>query len=144
MRLDIDLSGSALDGLSGMEGAVKDAVKGALEVGGQLAARQVSQEIAKTYRRSIPVNSKGNPEWKRSGDLERGVEVQESGDEVHVVMTGPAAEPITNYPGGYAEKLTNLNTVRKNDFPQNAYNVLNRSSQLKTVVEQEVKNRLGL
>jgi hypothetical protein len=144
MRIDLDLTGNALDGLAGMEGQIGEALKGALKEGGRLAARQVSQEIAKTYRRPIPVSSTGKQKYQRSGDLAGGVEVQEQGDEVHVVMTGNAAEPITNYPGGYAEKLTKLNSERKNDYPQNAYNVLNGSSQLETVLRQELKNRLNL
>lgn len=88
----------------------------------------------------------GEPAWTRSGDLQRGQAIVSKPGERQIVTTGPAAEPIKNWDGGYAEKNQTLppskydGVKRANNYPVNAAKATER--QLPIVIEKEIENEL--
>ena len=137
MNISIDLRG--LERLNALPAQIAAAAEKGLDVGGVLMSRQKSQEITKTYSRRIRTNKNGTPSWKRTGDFQRGIEV-EKGDGTRTIKTvGNAAK--------YEERLANLPTGpdginRTNKASENAVKVA--EPQIQRVIESEIRNALGL
>lgn len=144
MEISIDLKG--LEQLNSIEPRIREAAEKALDRGAKVLVDAQTRAIGRTYARAIPKGKKGKPKWPRSGDLMAGVGkvISEDGQRT-VTISGNASKPITNYPGGYAEKLTTLpvskdGVNRQNNFPQKA--VDETVPQLQRVIESELKNEL--
>jgi hypothetical protein len=108
----------------------------------------VQQQIARIYKRRIPTRGEvsayrgkgkrrrqtpgsSKPAWKRSGKLQSGVRMVVGQSTAKISIQGDAAKPITNWPGGYAQrraalgvtwtpKQPALGVVRTNNFMEDA------------------------
>lgn len=145
LKVETDLSFA--DKLTGAGEKLAAAIETGLDRGADITVRAMDKQIGKTYARSIPRRKSGKPKWQRSGDLAKSLDIKKSKGERSIVSTGPAAAPIKNYPGGYAEKLRSLpvssdGVNRRNDYPANAAKII--EPQVQRAVEQEIKNALGM
>lgn len=134
------------DILNEAKSAGLDAEAGVLE-------RQMKVRVGKTYQSPSKysyVDENGRRitrSWKRSNKLQEGVTVEEEdgGASRRVGITGDAAEAITGYSGGYAEKLTTLpvskdGKSRKNDYAADTERITR--PQRGKAFEQAVRNKI--
>jgi len=143
--ISIDLTG--LESITNLARDLPEAIEGGLDRGGEVLMQAQHRQMQITYSRIIPTSRTGRAKWERSGDLLNGQEINSEPGRRTIVITGPAAEPITGYPGGYAERLADLPTGpdgvnRTNKFSENAARIT--EPQVVVAVEQEIRNRLGL
>ncbi len=87
------------------------------------------------------------PAWDRSSDLKRTPTITQRPGEVDITLEGEAVKPITNYDGGYAEKIQTLKkgpdgVDRRNPFIDNTVKATEKT--LPATMENEFKNALGL
>lgn len=150
-----DLSGLQ-DVLRKVAGDIPAAIEKGLDKGGAelMAARRL--EIRKTYggknRRSQYTYTDENGhkvtrKWTRTGALQAGQNINSKPGIRELTMEGPAGEPITNYPGGYSEKLATLpvskdGKSRANPYAKNATESV--EPRLQRGIELEIANALGL
>lgn len=152
MAQSITATLTGLDKLNALPAQIERAKEKALDAGGKVAQDHHTAEVSKTYRRPARyqyVDDRGRTikrNWEpRSGDLQRGQAVRKLPGERQILTVGKAAEPIKNYPGGYAEKLQTLPTSkdgknRANPYPKNA--VKAAEPQIQRVVESEFRNNI--
>jgi hypothetical protein len=107
----IDLSTNIADvvrQLNATANEIAPATETALDRFGQVVLNAKRRNVQRTYARPIPRGKNGKPKWKRSGDYLKGQEIISETGQRTIRTGGKAAEPITNYPGGYAQKLQTL------------------------------------
>jgi len=109
-----------------LERAYEAVARGA-DNGLQAAATHTLQikrrRIGNTYARVIPARPGGGFKWERSRAWIENQEIEKTGDLEYTVRTTPgtpAANPITNYPEGYEERLGVLPRSRDGVMRQNA------------------------
>jgi hypothetical protein len=151
MNITVDVRG--LDKLAGLDKKIVDAALGAgLDAEAGVIERQMTKQVGNSYKGATKysyIDSKGHKvtvEWDRSGNLQRGVTVTPGDGERTIGITGEAAKPITNYPGGYAQKLTTQPVSkdgkdRSNNFPQRTEEITR--PQRGKACEQAIRNALG-
>lgn len=109
MEIKIDNLNAVLSSLNRAAADIPHAIEAGLEDAATLVNRAKIRQVNKTYQRAIPRGKNGKPRWKRSGAWLNGQSVGRPEPLVREIRdTGKAAEPIKNYPGGYAEKLASL------------------------------------
>lgn len=149
--------------LPGLLGSIEQQIVAAANTAGLDAeagvlSRQMTVRVGKTYQRPSKYSyrdengRKITRQWKRSNSFQEGVTVdkEEDGAARRVHITGDAAKAITNYPGGYAEKLTTLppskdGKSRKNDYAIDAERITRpqRGKAFEQAVRNEIKQLVG-
>lgn len=151
MSIKVDLKG--LPGLLGtIENRIYEAANNAgLDAEAGVTHRAMDRRVDNTYK-SKPeytyVDEKGRKrkrKWNRSHNFQKGVKVEREPGARRVGMTGAAAQPITNYEGGYAEKLTTLpvskdGKSRRNNFAEDTERITR--PQRGKAFEQAVRNEI--
>jgi hypothetical protein len=147
IRVDANLQ-SVISRLNGVRADVPRAIEAGLDDEARVLGNAKIRQVNKTYSRSIPKTKKGKPKYKRSGAWLRGQRTVKAGRFVREIRdTGKAAEPIKNYPGGYAEKLSVLEVSkdgvnRRNAAAPEAERIT--APQRGIAFQQGVRNSLGL
>lgn len=123
------------------------AVNAGLDDAAQRVQAKKSQLIARTYARPIPLRPRsGKPKWERSGDWRANQTTTTPEPMVRrIASTGHPSEPITNYPGGYEQKLGTLpvsadGVDRRNDAAGETYEGM--KDQIPQIIANEVNNTL--
>lgn len=122
---------------------IERAVERGLDRSAQVALQAKVRQVQKTYSRAIPTGKNGKQKWTRKGENGgwiSGQKIEVAPMERRIVDSGDAAEPIKNYPGGYAERISKLNTVRKNPAAQTAFEIV--EPQLQRVFDAELSAAL--
>ncbi len=150
--ITVDMSGLQ-EVLRKVAGDIPAAIEKGLDKGGAelMAARRL--EIRKTYKGRSQytfTDEKGHKvtrKWTRTGALQAGQHINSKPGVRELTMEGKAGEPITNYPGGYSEKLATLpvskdGKSRANPYAKNATESV--EPRLLRGIELEIANALGL
>lgn len=160
MRVGIRVDLTAIKNIRSMADRVPDAIEASVERAGNVLFGAKNKEIAKTYKRppehkretkkAAKAAGRKKPlkprRWKRTGDWQEGQAiVKDNRFQVRVVDTGRPSNPIKNYPGGYAQKLSTLpvssdGVDRANPAAENA--VEKSSDQVQKAIEQTFANEL--
>lgn len=147
-----DLSGLQ-DVLRKVAGDISPAIEAGLQDGAERLQERDLQEVQKTYNRPSHYTYKTKKgrtrtvRWKRTSSLKAGWTIHSSPLRRDLVMEGEAGKPITNYPGGYSQKLATLpiskdGKSRANPHAQNALKVV--QPHLQEVIESKIKGALGI
>jgi hypothetical protein len=141
MRFDIQLSGSAIQGLNAASAKMPRAIEQGLDRAATVVLQQKQRQVSVTYKRAIPRRKKsGKPYWKRSGDFQRGQAIQASPGQRLILTANQAAR--------YERRLSRLpnspidGVNRSNPAAENTVRIV--QPQIGPVFEQEVRNALGL
>lgn len=126
--LDVKFKGNPGADLKRLSAYVPNAAQKANEAVGTLGERILKRRIGRIYVRTIPRSRTGRPLWKRSGALRRSpVRAVSTPQRLQIGFAGRPATPIKSYPGGYAQRRSELGVTwqptnpaggltRRNDF----------------------------
>ncbi len=116
--LEIQIDNAAISSLQRLADSMPEAVQAGEMAVGQMASGILNRAIGRIYERVIPRSPTGRPLWKRSGDLRRSPgQPSFVGADLIIPLTGRPVIPITNWPGGYAEKRSKLGVSWVPRFP---------------------------
>lgn len=161
----LNLTTNALEVLADLDDIARDfpeVVESALDRAAVMVKQDEEREIQQTYDRRIPTREEyrpaktkrrnpangSKPAWSRkanNGGLIASVEVEKRPMERRVFIGGEPGKAITNYPGGYAERLTDLpdgpdGVNRSNGFAKRTVDA--HAEQWVAVFEQDVLSAL--
>lgn len=108
----MEISSNAVSLASDLARAARDlqpAVEASLDAAQEMVLEEVARLDQRTYDRPVPVGKKGRPKYTRTGNFKRSPRARKLGPGVRAVYReGPAAEEISGFPGGYAQKLGHI------------------------------------
>lgn len=151
MQLDIKVDLSALNKIvAAYENGTPRAVEAGLDAAAKLVMDAKKREMQQTYRRPPRKLKNGKPAWTRKGTSGGwlGEQEIEKGEGTRTIKdTGEPAKPITNYEGGYAERLASLpdgpdGINRSNPAGKNAAEKV--EPQIQPVFEDAFRREIGL
>src|SRR5688572_19230284 len=117
-------------------------VERALDAGTDVIEQEAARQEGKIAQRPIPRSATGRLLWKRTGELARSRKRQKAPLQRTVLWQAPYARP--RFALGYERMPQNPagGIIRRNRVPVDTMKIV--EPQLRSVIEQEIENGLGL